>query len=389
MTQSVGKRAKNDLEISRLRKLSAEYDAEIKGVDPWKEGHVGFSSRCLTIASLPHSKPIDPLDPSGKRELTAFERCSGRFRLSISSPPSIGLPYGRTPRLLLYWITAEVLRTKDRRLLLGDSLSDFMRELEIIPKDGRPGGRQIKRLHDQTLRLFASTIDLVERVPGREGAGLDGMKVIDKGEIWWKTKLPQQSTLWNSWVELSPAFFAELLEHPVPVNMLCIKKLKGSAMALDIYTWLTWRFSYLTEVQAPISWEQLEAQFGANYQSGLKGFKQNFRKELAKVLMVYKDARIGETPKGLQLFPSRTSVPKMPEILPAETAKSLREKAEYWKKKYPNWYRKFTREMDNILEATVGSSRDIDAAEIAEVVSRRTGIPLDICCGLMDVAYHR
>ena len=71
-------------------------------------------------------------------------------------PAKIGLPYGSLPRLLLAWLTTEAVKTKTRELTLGDTLSDFMRQLDLVPTGGRWGS--ITRLKDQTRRLFASTI---------------------------------------------------------------------------------------------------------------------------------------------------------------------------------------------------------------------------------------
>ena len=54
------------------------------------------------------------------------------------------------------WITKEALVTKSRELVLGDSLSAFMRELELTPTGGRWGS--ITRIKDQLQRLFSLCI---------------------------------------------------------------------------------------------------------------------------------------------------------------------------------------------------------------------------------------
>ncbi len=38
------------------------------------------------------------------------------------------VPYGSVPRLLLAWVTTEAVKTKERELELGDSMSAFMAE---------------------------------------------------------------------------------------------------------------------------------------------------------------------------------------------------------------------------------------------------------------------
>ena len=41
------------------------------------------------------------------------------------------LPYGNLPRLLMAWVSTEAVRTQRRELILGRSLSEFMRKLDI------------------------------------------------------------------------------------------------------------------------------------------------------------------------------------------------------------------------------------------------------------------
>ena len=107
---------------------------------------LGFMARAMVQATLPHSKVAG----------NEFTRKNGNYSLTILSPSSIGLPYGSVPRLLLAWVTTEAVKTKSRELELGDSLSGFMRELDLVPTGGRWGS--ISRLKEQTKRLFASSI---------------------------------------------------------------------------------------------------------------------------------------------------------------------------------------------------------------------------------------
>ena len=72
-----------------------------------RAGSLGFMARLLVQATLPHKDP-----GSG---VSTFERSNGKLRLVIMAPPGIGLPWGKTPRLLLSWLTTEALRTKSPR----------------------------------------------------------------------------------------------------------------------------------------------------------------------------------------------------------------------------------------------------------------------------------
>jgi hypothetical protein len=118
-----------------------------------------FSARELVQATLPHQTP--------RGNPPEWYRINGNYTLSIrpgyktnlrsGKRQCIGYPYGNIPRLLLFWITTEALRTGNRRLELGGSLAAFMRELGLNPdRGGRWSDRT--RLHDQVERLFNASI---------------------------------------------------------------------------------------------------------------------------------------------------------------------------------------------------------------------------------------
>ena len=67
-----------------------------------------------------------------------------------------GLPFGNLPRLLLAWVSTEAVRTQSREIVLGRSLSKFMRELEVYSS----GGHVQIRLRNQMRRLFGCSVSL-------------------------------------------------------------------------------------------------------------------------------------------------------------------------------------------------------------------------------------
>ena len=80
------------------------------------------------------------------------------FTLTMLSPSRVGLPYGSLPRLLVAWLTTEAVRTREREIVLGERLSEFMAKLDLVPTGG-PWGTII-RLRDQMegktrLRFYA------------------------------------------------------------------------------------------------------------------------------------------------------------------------------------------------------------------------------------------
>jgi len=262
-------------------------------------GELGFMARAMTLCTLPHSKPKEQ----------EFVRKNGDYTLSMLAPKAIGLPYGTIPRLLLAWISTEAVRTKSRTLLLGDSLSHFLKELGLSRSGGTRG--DITRFKDQLQRLFACTISCHYHGKGHD-AGM-GFMIADGYDLWWHPQNPDQAGLWESTLTLSEKFFNEITTAPIPIDMRALKALKRSPLALDVYLWLTFRTGYI-KTQTAITWEQLQMQFGAEY--GLKkNFKAAFTDALRKVKVVYSGADITAINAGIILKPGSTSIPKKSKTL--------------------------------------------------------------------------
>ena len=254
----------------------------IEAQDAKDAGALGYMARALVQATLPHSKP----------ESNEFERRNGAFTLVMLAPSKVGLPYGVIPRLMMAWMTTEVVRTKRRELVLGDSMSEFMRQLDMNPTGGRWGS--ITRLRDQSRRLFTTSVSCF--YDGTDAAGEGGFRIADRHMLWWDPQSPEQRSLFNSTVMLSERFYDEVRTSPVPIDMRAMKALKKSPLALDIYFWLTYRLSYLRQARV-IPWAALQLQFGASYRQdahGLRDFKRAFLRELKKVVILYPKAKAKE-----------------------------------------------------------------------------------------------
>ena len=61
---------------------------------------------------------------------------NGPYKLAMIAGTDNKLPYGNLPRLLLAWVCTEAVRTQSRVLILGDSVSEFMRKLDIYSTSG-------------------------------------------------------------------------------------------------------------------------------------------------------------------------------------------------------------------------------------------------------------
>jgi hypothetical protein len=221
---------------------------------------------------------------------------------------SIGFPYGSIPRLLLTWLATEAVRTQEPVLLLGDSLSTFMRGIGLAPTGGRNG--TITRLKKQMERLFLASLSV--RWDGTDERQAGGrLNVASSYDLWWSKRDPDEPSLMPSTVELSNEFFREVTEHPVPLDLNALKTLGTSAMRLDIYAFLCHRLSYLQRATT-IPWDGLQGQFGSTLgddRNGRARFKQQFKDNLRQVLLVYPEARVEPRKEGLVLQPSRTHIP--------------------------------------------------------------------------------
>jgi hypothetical protein len=270
---------------------------------------LSYLARLWCQTSLPYRDPGN--------NVSAWGRKNGNLSLMVQpgvamgedgEPRSIGFPYGTIPRLLLTWLSTEAVRTKTPDLVLGESLSAFMRNLGLVPSGGKNG--TIVRLKKQMERLFLASLTV--RWEGGSTRQTGGrLNVASTYDLWWSEKNPDEPMLLPSTVRLSSEFFQEVTEHPVPLDLGVLRALRGSALRLDIYAFLTYRFSYLSR-RTEIPWASLRGQFGSSLgddKNGRARFKQEFERNLREVLLVYRHAQVESTKSGLVLLPSRTSVP--------------------------------------------------------------------------------
>ena len=115
------------------------------------DADLGFMARTMALCSLPRTNPGNRLQ---------YKRVNGPFKLVLVAGADNKLPYGNLPRLLMAWLCTEAVRTQSRVIVLGDSLSKFMRELGIYNSGGKPQ----TRLRNQMRRLFGCTVSMVYEI---------------------------------------------------------------------------------------------------------------------------------------------------------------------------------------------------------------------------------
>jgi hypothetical protein len=266
----------------------------IEAEDARSAGELGFMARIFVQATLPHSRP----------KTYEFERVNGRYSLHLVAPPSVGLPYGSYPRLVLAWLTTEAVRTKSPAIRLGPTFSEFMYRLGLTPVTGKRG--TVPRLRDQLHRLFSTTIRWTYTDESYGRASGRGYVIAGEHHLWWSSTDPARRPLWRSRVVLSQDFFDEIQKAVVPVDLRALRLLKRSPLALDMYVWLTYRMSYLRR-PCFIPWEALRRQFGAGY-ARPGDFRRRFLRSLHLAVHAYPRARVRQTVQGLRLLPSPAHV---------------------------------------------------------------------------------
>jgi hypothetical protein len=166
---------------------------------------------------------------------TQYTRTDGDVTLSITDLGGAGLPYGAYPRLILIWMTTEALRTGERKLELGRSLSSFMGQLGLQCTGGHWG--TIPRFRDQMERLFGAAISTRWKSQQNSQNHIAGSNLLfaEEFDLWWTPeKLPRTPSV-QSRVTLSQKFFEQLVESPVPLDLRAIRALKQSPLSLDLY----------------------------------------------------------------------------------------------------------------------------------------------------------
>lgn len=260
-----------------------------------------FLARQLVQTTLPHSDPGD---------VPVWSRSNGNLTLTIQQGydddgTAYGHPYGNIPRLLMYWMTTEAVRTKKNRLELGDSLSGFMDELGLDPsRGGKRGDRH--RLKEQMTRLFEARVSFTTRIEqgGRVGQERDRMQIAEKTLLWFDEKNPQQRALWGSFVQLDPRFFEAITANPVPVDLRALRAIKRSPLALDLYSLLTYQAFRAGKGGKPvfISWRQLQAALGTSYDR-IDNLRSAVKPALIKIAAVYPNLALGERDGGIEVLP--------------------------------------------------------------------------------------
>ena len=265
---------------------------------------LGFMARLMALCSLPRTNPGDRHQ---------YKRVNGPYKLVMVAGADNKLPYGSLPRLLLAWVSTEAVRTRSRELVLGRSLSEFMRTLGISSDSGGNRG-ELTRLRNQMKRLFRCSVSL--NYEDERGDASVSSFIADRTEFWWNERKPDEPTLWKSKIYLGEAFFNEIIRHPLPLDMNTLKALKRCALGLDLYLWLSYR-TFALRAPLRLTWKQLYRQFGlhpakASENQTVQNFRYKILRELKKIKLAWPELNY-TTAKGILIL-----LPSTPAISPGQ-----------------------------------------------------------------------
>lgn len=261
--------------------------------------------------------------PRRRQEARTFQRSSGNASLLLEAGSyfvgngkyqDCPLPYGSKPRLVLYHLCSEAVRTQSPVIDVGGSMAEFLRRVGI-----GTGGDEFKRFKQQMTALSVCRMTLAHLSP--EGR-LTQMKAepLEQFEAWLSADSTQRS-FWLDHIELSSKFYNTLIEHAVPLDPRAIHALQHSALALDVYTWLAHRLCRVRKADGvKLYWKSLKDQFGQEYKCP-KNFKKEFATALANVRRAYPDANIRDEMGGIRLFSSPPPIPKTQVVVSLSAAK--------------------------------------------------------------------
>ena len=247
--------------------------------------------------------------PRSKVNAREFYRQSGEMWINVQAgwldeghgPVAQPVPYGAMPRLALAMISTLAIRHKTREIPIGDSAAQFLKLMGMDDQKNR-----YVKLREQIHALAACRLQIGYR--GRTFSG----QPIDQFDAWIGNTDTGQKALWPGAIVLSEHYHNELVEHGVPLDKRALVALKGSALALDVYTWLAHRLYRIQGRPVTLYWKSLRQQFAQESRSKDvdRDFKKAFLPALKQALTVYPEAKVKLVKGGLLLIASPPPIPR-------------------------------------------------------------------------------
>lgn len=286
--------------VTQFQRLEIGMDIAKNPVDP---SDVGFSTRAMVQANLPHSDPKSDVWIRQNGDFTLTIQSDIEFDKKTGKTKPTGIPYGTIPRLVLIYLCSEAIRTKSRTISLGDNLSSFLAELGMKRQGGKRG--DITRFKEQMRRLVSSRIKFQYKTDEHEAAF--NASIAKKYFFFWDDKNPDQTSLFRSEITLDADFFEEIIKSKVPLHLKAVAALKNNALGLDLYMWLTYRLARLNK-PVFIKWSDLMQQVGSDY-AAVNDFQKKAKVVLGEIQVLWQDFKFETRRGGFMLYPSGPHIP--------------------------------------------------------------------------------
>lgn len=277
---------------------------EMLSQDALAVGAISYVPRSFTLSSLPYKQPKN----ADGTPAHFFVRESKFLTLTLSTANPLGLPYGSIPRLLLAHITNQAVRNQSRTIDLCRSITDLLSLFQMDVTGGKTG--TTTRLRTQLNALTSTTVNFEWSGTVRDYrmTGKVLMPIVESALLW-EQHNSRSGYEDGSYIKLSEYFFNEITKSSVPVDMRALIALRKSPLAMDLYTFFTYRMFSLRRATT-IPWKALYTQFGYEYNQ-LRFFKrQMITMALPAVHQIYDQLKFEVTDRGLILYPSPTHIPK-------------------------------------------------------------------------------
>lgn len=263
-----------------------------------RQQDLAFGSRPFVLCGL----PIRRL-PQGTLR---YVRRNGRFVLEVIGHPDYGVPFGQD-RLIPLWVATAAVRQKSRSIEFR-SAAEILNEFDL-PKDGP----HYRRLLEGFKRVFASTIYFGAEQRGSREVTWDfgRFNFFDQLRVWYSDSGENDENSArdrDNLIVLSEAFWKEIQEHPIPVDLNVVRGLANNPGALDLYTWLSYRCHQSKRCEAiPIFGPcGLSIQLGVGEYTRDRNFRKRLRQWLKLVHLYWPEcpAHVSENGDFLSVKPA-------------------------------------------------------------------------------------
>jgi len=281
-------------------------------MDERLEPLIGYTPGELVQCAFPQIKPKN----DARR---VWLRRNGALTVKLTAgtnddESSTGLPYGPKSRVFLALCAKRIKQTGSATVELGASQNAFMDTLGYTSKSGGKTGNKLL-VAEQARRIVRANLEVRwdKDHPNRDRGG--GMRFADFWDLWWDRAKNPTHPVDGSYIVFS-RLFVNMVENAQPVNLEAMVILGKSALAQDLYTFLSGR---LYQLRRPLKLNriQLAVQFGngplpedpGRLADFVSETWRNIRTQMPAVLRVYHEANVELLDDGLLLRESPPHVP--------------------------------------------------------------------------------